>query len=88
MDEVDEPAERAAQAAALRKRADRLQVVQNKIDKYESNSTVEKHFLLGLLVNELHEAARQALLPGGLGGRNDQIRPCRPTSVRDGFTRH
>jgi hypothetical protein len=59
----DKLAELAFQAAALRKQADQLQVEQNKIDKFASSGADEQYFLLGVRIRELHEAARQLLLP-------------------------
>jgi hypothetical protein len=58
---MDDAAESATQAAGLVRLADRLQIEQDKIDKYASNAAGERHFLLELSITELHEGARQLL---------------------------
>jgi hypothetical protein len=54
---------RAAQSAALRRKADRLHVLRDRIDRNASNHASEKHALLSIQIVTLHETARQLLLP-------------------------
>jgi hypothetical protein len=65
MDRVVKLAELAAQAVALRHQADQLQVEQDKFDEFAPGGAAERYFLLGVRICELHESARQLLLPVG-----------------------
>ena len=55
--------EYAAQSAALRRKADRLNLVLRRIDRRESQHNREKHALLSIQIIALHETARKLLLP-------------------------
>ena len=50
------------QSAALRRKADRLNLVLRQIDRSESTHHREEHALLSLQIIALHEAARQLLI--------------------------
>ena len=54
--------EYTAQSAALRLKADRLNLVLRQIDRCESKHHREKHALLSIQIIALHEAARQLLI--------------------------